>query len=126
MDLYEIPSPEISAVLAEPPALAHFQQQPTLAPQDYRERHPVNVLLDSGPFSDISLPETLSPDIEALNSSYSVAEFFILDDGITGVLALGSFSAKNYTHFGRALLAGLKGLREKGAEQLIVDVVRLK
>ena len=59
----------------------------------------------------------------ALNQSYSVAQFYILDDNITGVLALGSFSAKNYTAFGLSLLTGLKELKTAGVERLIVDVV---
>lgn len=59
----------------------------------------------------------------ALNQSYSVAQFYILNDNITGVLALGSFSAENYTAFGLSLLTGLQELKTAGAERLIVDVV---
>ena len=59
----------------------------------------------------------------ALNQSYSVAQFYILDDNITGVLALGSFSAKNYTAFGLSLLSGLQELKTAGVERFIVDVV---
>jgi hypothetical protein len=59
----------------------------------------------------------------ALNQSYSVTQFYILKDNITGVLALGSFSAKNFTAFGISLLTGLQELKTAGAERLIVDVV---
>ena len=83
----------------------------------------MNVLLDGTPLSDIDLPGPLTPDLPRLNDSYSVAEFFVLKDGLTGVLALGSFSAKNYTLFGESLLAGLKNLKKAGVERLIVDVV---
>jgi hypothetical protein len=109
--------------LGEPKPLAIYQQQPILSPVDYRERHPVNVLLDGSPLIKIGLSETLAPSLEPSNSSYSVAEFFMLKDNITGVLALGSFSAKNYTLFGQKLLEGLEDLKRAGAEQLIVDVV---
>ncbi|KAJ3547212.1 hypothetical protein NMY22_g1745 [Coprinellus aureogranulatus] len=122
IDMYGLSPTELSALFEDPPSLAHFQQQPPLAPEDYRARHPVNVLLDASPLSNIALPEVLSPRLQPSSESYSVAEFFMLEDGKTGVLALGSFSAKNFTHFGQALLDGLKGLKEKGAERLIVDV----
>ena len=46
------------------------------------------------------------------------------DDGKTGVLALGSFSAASFTALGDSLLTGLQNLKEQGATQLIVDVVR--
>ena len=62
--------------------------------------------------------------MSALNQSYSVAQFYILKDNITGVLALGSFSAENYTTFGTSLLTGLQELKTAGAERFIVDVVR--
>ena len=79
--------------------------------------------MDGGPVSNIGLPEELTPSLPALNESYSVAQFYMLDDKVTGVLALGSFSAKNFTMFGSSLLSGLKELKEKGATRLIVDVV---
>ena len=123
LDLYGVPPDQLVDYLGEPKPLAIYQQQPILSPVDYRERHPVNVFLDGSPLIKIDLSETLAPSLEPSNSSYSVAEFFMLKDNITGVLALGSFSAKNYTLFGQKLLDGLKDLKRAGAEQLIVDVV---
>lgn len=105
-----------------PPSIAYFQQQPSVDNEDAR-KHPINVILDGLPLTDIDLPEHLQPDIPALNQSYSVAQFYILKDNITGVLALGSFSAKNFTAFGVSLLTGLQELKAAGAERLIVDVV---
>lgn len=48
----------------------------------------------------------------------------MLNDTITGVLALGSFSAESYTDLETAVLYGLTNLTELGASQLVVDVVR--
>jgi hypothetical protein len=104
------------------PPIAHFQQQPSVNPEDIR-KEAMNVLLDGMPLSNIELPEELQPKIPALNQSYSVAQFYLLNDNITGVLALGSFSAKNFTTFGLSLLTGLQELKASGAKQLIVDVV---
>ena len=109
----------------EYPSISFFQQQPPVPWRESR-KYPVNVILDGAPLSDIDLPETLQPSIPALNESYSVAHFYLLDDRRTGVLALGSFSASNYTTLGASLLDGLQKLKELGAEQLIVDVVRPK
>ncbi|PPQ63478.1 hypothetical protein CVT24_005135 [Panaeolus cyanescens] len=103
------------------PPIATFQQQPTLRPDEYH-KYPMNVLLDGLPPTDIVLPEHLHPRTPPLNSSYSVGKFYVLDDKVTGVLALGSFSAQNFTTFGKSLLKGLNELKEKGAKQLIVDV----
>lgn len=100
-----------------------FQQQPPVNPQD-RRRHAVNVIMDGTPLLDIDLPEALEPSMPPLNESYSVAQFYLLKDNVTGVLALGSFSANNFTAFGLQLLAGLQELKALGAKQLVVDVVR--
>ncbi|KAJ2913132.1 hypothetical protein MD484_g7281, partial [Candolleomyces efflorescens] len=102
LDLYGVPPDQLVDYLGEPKPLAIYQQQPILSPVDYRERHPVNVFLDGSPLIKIDLSETLAPSLEPSNSSYSVAEFFMLKDNITGVLALD--------------------LKRAGAEQLIVDV----
>ena len=102
--------------------VARFQQQPYISRRDAR-RQPVNVILDANPLSDIELPRELQPSLIPLNESYSVAQFYMLNDTITGVMALGSFSAPNFTTFGESLLGGLRGLTKLGAKNLIVDVV---
>ncbi|KAJ3516434.1 hypothetical protein NLJ89_g1137 [Agrocybe chaxingu] len=104
-----------------PPPVTHFQQQPAVDPRDAR-RQPMNVIMDGGPLTDIDLPEHLQPAMPALNESYSVAQFYMLKDNVTAVLALGSFSARNFTLFGSSLLAGLQKLKADGAQRLIVDV----
>ena len=112
----------VQAYQQTPLPIAYFQQQPSVDYDDSRKQ-PINVILDGIPLTDIDLPEYLQPSMPALNQSYSVAQFYILNDNITGVLALGSFSAENYTAFGISLLAGLQELKTAGAERLIVDVV---
>ena len=84
----------------------------------------MNVILDAVPLSDVDLPEVLNPREEPLNSSYNVAQFYQFDDKDIGVLALGSFSTRNFTLFQRSLVEGLQELKELGAKKLIVDVVR--
>ncbi|THV02344.1 hypothetical protein K435DRAFT_920625 [Dendrothele bispora CBS 962.96] len=124
-DLYDYFSSasEEATATPTPNSLTYAQQQPLLNPSDVR-RHPLNVLLDASPLTDIDLPEEMQPSnlTEALNSSYSVAQFYLMEDNKTGVLALGSFSAPNFTMFQNSLLDGLVELREKGARRLIVDV----
>lgn len=105
-----------------PASLARVQQQPALPARD--RRHAVNVIMDAAPYADVALPEAIRPSVPALNESYSVAQFYKLNDSHTGVLALGSFSARNFTAFQESLLNGLVALKARGAENLIVDVVR--
>ncbi|KAK7057101.1 hypothetical protein R3P38DRAFT_2839312 [Favolaschia claudopus] len=102
------------------PSAAYFEQQPMLDHED--RKHPMNVMLDALPLTDVELPEELLPLPIALNQSYSVAQFYMLSDNITGVLALGSFSAANFTAFMGSLLDGLQELKSQGASRLIVDV----
>ncbi|RDB24235.1 Peptidase S41 family protein ustP [Hypsizygus marmoreus] len=102
-------------------SVSYYQQQPAVSSEDKR-RHAMNVMLDGMPITDIELPTELQPVMSPLNESYSIAQFYMLDDKITGVLALGSFSAKNFTALGQSLLSGLQELTAKGATQLVVDV----
>lgn len=101
--------------------VAYLEQQPIISRQD--RKHPINVMLDAASLSDVELPEELQPIPVALNESYSVAQFYLLPDNTTGVLALGSFSAANFSAFMGSLLDGLQELKSLGATRLIVDVV---
>lgn len=96
-------------------------QQPVQSPQDLR-KHALNVIMDSQPLSDIDLPSTLSPS-NPLDGSEGVIQFFMLDDGLTGVLALGSFAGNSERNLLENSLRGLYNLRQQGATRLIVDVV---
>ncbi|KAF5371801.1 hypothetical protein D9758_003452 [Tetrapyrgos nigripes] len=97
-----------------------FMQQP---PQPAsRSKQLVNVMLDSTPLTDVVLPPELTPPDQSLNGSFLAGEFFMLDDGKTGVLALGSFSGDDFDTMESGLLKGLLGLKSLGATQLIVDV----
>ena len=98
-----------------------FRQQPTITPP-FSRKHALNVMLDTTPLQDIVLPPELTP-ASNINGSSGVSEFFLLDDGKTGVLALGSFSEDDFDGFEQTLLTGLTNLKEAGATQLIVDVV---
>ncbi|KAJ6593998.1 hypothetical protein B0H19DRAFT_1225277 [Mycena capillaripes] len=100
--------------------VAYLEQQPFISRQDRRQ--PINVMLDAASLSDVELPEELQPATVALNESYSVAQFYLLPDNITGVLALGSFSAANFSAFMGSLLDGLQELKSLGVTHLIVDV----
>ncbi|KAL1948805.1 hypothetical protein VTO73DRAFT_10611 [Trametes versicolor] len=97
-----------------------FRQAPIPDGVTGRKYH-LNVILDSAPQQDVVLPPTLTP-ANPLSGSSGIAQFFLLDDGKTGVLALGSFSAASFTALGDSLLTGLQNLKEQGATQLVVDV----
>jgi hypothetical protein len=102
------------------PPVELLQQQPTINSRD--RRRPINVMLDATVLSDVELPEELLPEAIALNESYSVAQFYLLRDNSTAVLALGSFSAGNFSVFMKSLLDGMQELKSLGATRLLVDV----
>ena len=86
--------------------------------------HLLSALLTDGPaFSDLTLPPGLTPP-EPISGT-GVAQFYILADNKTGVLALGSFEEAEFDPFQATLLSGLQALVGQGATQLIVDVVML-
>ena len=100
---------------------ARVQQQPRISPDEAR-KHPLNVILDDTPPSNVVLPPELVPALPSLGGSYSVAQFYYLNETQTGVLALGSFTASSFTTFQQNLLTGLQNLKAAGAKQLIIDV----
>jgi len=85
-------------------------------------KEPINVMLDTSPLSDVLLPPHLTPT-SPVNGSRNAAQFFLLDDNKTGVLALGSFDDPDFDSFLDSLLTGLITLKSLGANQLVVDVV---
>ncbi|PPQ84793.1 hypothetical protein CVT25_007425 [Psilocybe cyanescens] len=101
--------------------LIKFQQQPPV-PAAVSRKQPVNVMLDTSPLSDVILPPGLQPSLPAINGSRSVSQFYMLKDGKTGVMALGSFSDSDFNTFLLGMLQGLLSLKSLGAKQLIVDV----
>lgn len=122
LDVYEVSPLQREKYREEPKSLHVYQQQPRLSPSDYSQRF--NVILDDLPFpKDFGLPGV--PTLPSLPGSYSVAEFFVLKDGFTGVLALGSFAADDFVKFGEKLSEGLLALKVAGATRLIVDVVSM-
>jgi len=82
-------------------------------------------MLDASPPSDVILPPTLRPALPTAGGSLNATQFYLLKDGKTGVLAIGSFSESDLTTLLNRLLQGLVSLKSQGAIQLVVDVVRL-
>lgn len=97
-----------------------FAPQPSLSPSVVK-KHAISFLLDDKPQSDVVLPPPLQPAGPV--SGTGVAQFYLLPDGKTGVLALGSFSESSFDAFETTLITGLQTLVSKGATQLVVDVV---
>jgi hypothetical protein len=100
---------------ADPPTLRFAQMAPVSAHE--AKMHALNVLLDSAPRSDVELPAALAPPA-GLPGSSGVAQFFLLPDNATGVLALGSFSAASFDDLQNATLNGLQTLVKRGATRL--------
>jgi hypothetical protein len=115
IDYYSIPSGH------DDDSTDKVQQQPKLSPDD-RRKYALDVMIDDAPPSDLILPPDLVPTLSPLGGSYSVAQFYYLNDSQTGVLALGSFSADSFDDLQQNLLTGLQNLKAAGAKQLIIDL----
>ena len=121
IDLNEPSNPLKKRATISSSPVAKFRQQPAVTAPLSR-KHALNVMLETTPLQDISLPPGLTPTSN-INGSSGVSQFFLLDDGKTGVLALGSFSENSFDGFETTLITGLTNLKNAGATQLIVDVV---
>ena len=93
-------------------------QAPTLV----AEKPLVNVIRENALILDMSLPSALVPRIKPITASRHAAEFYMLGNNKTGVLALGSFEDEMRPLM-RTFLEGLRALKVLGATQLIIDVV---
>jgi len=119
----DLNAPDSQEVSLQEKPVARFQQKPAFfSPDTPKER--INVMLDTSPLSDVVLPPQLTPT-SPVNGSRNVAQFFLLDDNKTGVLALGSFEDPDFDLLLDSLLTGLINLKSLGANQLVVDVVCL-
>ena len=119
----DLNAPDSQEVSLQEKPVARFQQKPAFSsPDTPKER--INVMLDTSPLSDVVLPSQLTPT-SPVNGSRNVAQFFLLNDTKTGVLALGSFDDPDFDSFLDSLLTGLITLKSLGANQLVVDVVCL-
>ncbi|KAH8114000.1 hypothetical protein DFH11DRAFT_1509631 [Phellopilus nigrolimitatus] len=87
---------------------------------DVVKKHFISAIVRDKPQTDIVLPVPLQP--AAPVSGSGVTQFYLLEDGKTGVLALGSFDEPDFDDFETTLLSGLQTLVDSNATQLIVDV----
>ncbi|TFK66897.1 hypothetical protein BDN72DRAFT_843673 [Pluteus cervinus] len=97
-----------------------FQQQPHLTPS--KQQHHLDVILDNSPPTDFALPQELTPSLPLLDGSWGVTQFYMLEDGKTGVMVLGSFEDGEYESFLDNMLEGLTNLKQQNATRLIVDM----
>ncbi|CAE6473612.1 unnamed protein product [Rhizoctonia solani] len=97
---------------------AKFQRAPIIAPVvDGRRETFANLVYDEP--RDIALPDHLLPNDQV--SGYGALSWHMLEDGKTAVLWLASFDGRSI-EVRKAILNGLKAVKEKGAVRLIVDV----
>ncbi|KAI0758411.1 hypothetical protein BD413DRAFT_655923 [Trametes elegans] len=98
-----------------------YRQAPVPQGIDTRKLR-LDVILDATPLQNIALPPELIPR-KPLAGSTGVTQFHLLDDGKTGVLALGNFlGGTDQTGLMQDLITGLQNLKKEGATQLIIDV----
>jgi hypothetical protein len=112
---YDKASSAAPSDVVDTPAM-RFAQMSRVSHRD-AQKHAMNVILDSTPQSDVLLPPGLAPPV-GLPGSSGVAQFYLLPDKVTGVLALGSFSATSFADLQNSTLNGLQTLVNQGAKRL--------
>jgi hypothetical protein len=118
----DLNAPSARSIDSSKSTLAHFQQQPPISAASAR-KYGVNVMLDASPLSSIPLPPALQPGLSPLPGSYNSTQFYMLSDGKTGVLALGSFADNDFFTLQNSLLQGALSLKSQNATQLVLDLV---
>ncbi|KAH8102308.1 hypothetical protein BXZ70DRAFT_68187 [Cristinia sonorae] len=123
-------SPSVAAVNETTPSISTFHQQPSIRAED-RKAHALSVLVDNDirievPFEvkdEAGVAKALDLGPVPIGRG-GPAEFYLLNDGKTGVLSLGSFSSSrmSFADYSGVLLIGLQILQSSGATQLIIDV----
>ncbi|KAF8668087.1 Peptidase family S41 [Rhizoctonia solani] len=97
---------------------AKFQRAPIIPPITEGRRETFANLVYDEP-RDIALPEHLTPNGSV--SGYGALSWYMLEDKKTAVLWLGSFDGRAI-EVRKSILNGLKSVKEKGAERLLIDV----
>jgi hypothetical protein len=98
-------------------ALSSATLRGTQKPPRAVRKQPKNVMIDAMPQVNALLPPALAPSA-GLPGSSGVAQFYLLPDNVTGVLALGSFEADDFADLQNATLNGLQTLTSQGAKRL--------
>jgi C-terminal processing protease CtpA/Prc len=70
----------------------------------------------------INLPQPYVPTAYNASGSDDITYYTMLPDTSVGVMMLGSFSPADYYKWQSNLLEGINGLKEQGADHLIIDL----
>ena len=109
-----------SKTLAKTANKPRFQPDPVIAPIIGGRRQAISGLVADGPLFDVTLPSRLTPPTPITGNG--ALQFYVLDDGKTAVLVLGSFSG-SFAGVQKGILDGINAVKAKGATRLLVDVV---
>ncbi|KAG9083246.1 hypothetical protein FS749_006195, partial [Ceratobasidium sp. UAMH 11750] len=99
---------------------ARFQTDPIRPATEGGRKLAVSTLVLDGPLSNVELPPHLSPGT-SLNT-VGPMKWYMLDDGKTAVLHLSSFSTNSFGAVKQGILDGLKAVKAKGANRLLIDL----
>ncbi|KAF8579062.1 hypothetical protein K439DRAFT_1360350 [Ramaria rubella] len=79
-------------------------------------------IVDVSPKTALELPSPFQPTVPIIAGQNGAIKSFILPDGITGVLFVGSFSPSNEQSFEQDTVASINTFKKQGVRQLIVDL----
>ncbi|KAI0299451.1 hypothetical protein B0F90DRAFT_1810692 [Multifurca ochricompacta] len=78
--------------------------------------------LSRPPSDAIGLPPKFQPSLPPVNNNASVMVSYLLPDGITGILFIGSFQDSDFEQFQVDVVATINSLKAAGATRLLIDL----
>lgn len=93
----------------------------TTAPQRARRLAKASIV-DLSQKVSVGLPSQFEPTVPTLNGSEGVIKSYILPDGKTGVMFVGSFEPDDFSGFQTDVQSSFAEFESKGVSQLIVDL----
>ncbi|KIY48535.1 hypothetical protein FISHEDRAFT_43153 [Fistulina hepatica ATCC 64428] len=89
-------------------------------PETNGKRPLISETLDLNSAPTIAMPSSLQPPIYA--TTWEDVNWYVLDDGITGVISVGSFDGGSEISFWVALDNGVVVMQQRGAKRILIDL----
>jgi hypothetical protein len=99
-----------------------FKENPSLLPGVPAIKRARGDIIDKGPASGIDLPKEYQPSLPSTPGSKGVIKSYLLADGITGVMFVGSFSPDDFDAFMADTVSAVTALKSAGATRLLIDL----
>ncbi|TFL05000.1 hypothetical protein BDV98DRAFT_281055 [Pterulicium gracile] len=99
-----------------------YKDEPQLSPAVPFMKRARGDVIDQAAAIGIDLPTQFIPKLPPTPGSANVIKSYLLSDGVTGVMFVGSFGPDDFDSFMVDTVAAVTDLKSKGATRLLIDV----